>query len=75
MLLFSVPDLLPRNVLDYVTSGDIKGLIAYLNAVDERTFQKEVLKAGFSLISFSLGRNKVIAHVIDQVHSLGNCQS
>lgn len=57
-----------KNLSDYIQSNDKKGTIDYLGRLTRRDFTKEVLSIGFSLISFSHGKWKVIEDVVRQIN-------
>lgn len=67
MDLFDVNPVQPRLVSDYVESNDVKGLIAYLKSLEEKVFRIQVLQAGFSMIGFNHGKQRVIEHVVRQI--------
>jgi hypothetical protein len=56
-----------KKITDYVAANDIKGLVLFLKSLSQQAFIENVLRAGYSMISFSNGKNIVIENVINQI--------
>lgn len=54
-------------LLDYILRKDKKGIVNYLSKLSQKSFNEEVLKAGYSMIGFHHSKREVINHVFRQI--------
>ena len=56
-----------QTFISFIQRKDKKGMINYLNKLSQKELSEEVLKAGYSMISFKKSKESVIKHIFNQV--------